>query len=817
MCSEMSRGDSWGPPGGGGPNRCYTSAGMAFSLANSHLHFSLDQSASTWSLYTQSTETPAIEGARLNGLFRFARPDLSNWFGLRPWQWRGWLDDAEIATRTEPVSRHGVLDMLGVRVRSGRDELGLTVEFALPREQPGLLIRLRVRNQGRAPFRVLRLNPLFAGPLHHAGSLRLTPSPAPLTFFSNGWQSWSFAGTLTANRHQPATWLKPIQGPLIHNPLTPLPDYRGQFAGDMFGVLACPSQRTAIVAGFLSQREQFGSVDVVAKAEAPSLRLRAQCDDVSLAPGAELQTDWAYVQLSTGYGLDPLQDYAEAVARENQVSVPRPAAPTEADSHVFDSARGGWCSWYHYFNKVTEGDLRSNLEQIVKERERLPLQLVQLDDGFEANVGDWFAVNDKFPSGLRAVSDSIRTQGLLAGLWLAPFIALPQARLAQDHPDWLLRNRLGLPANAGYVFDTFARGLDVTHPGVQDHTRRLIQTAVRDWGFQYLKLDFLYAAALPGRRHDPTRTRAQAMRLGLELIREAAGPETFLLGCGCPLGSAVGLVEAMRIGPDVAVRWRPRYSGVSLPFREEPGMPSARNAIRNTLTRMPLHRRWWLNDPDCLLVRDTTSLTQDEVIALASVIAMSGGLLVLSDDLAALTPERRRLIDPLLPVLGKAALGLDWLEREMPETLELSLHGAAGDWRVMGLFNWSETPGVRSLALPAESHIFDFWSQTYHRAAGVFTTPRLAPHSGCLLAVRPVSAGPQFVGSSLHFSQGAEIEAWQATDRDVRFVINLNRSAEGSVTLALPDGSPATGERITDGVYRFPVVVPGRVVVAVAW
>ncbi|HLF01346.1 MAG TPA: glycoside hydrolase family 36 protein [Anaerolineales bacterium] len=791
---------------------------MAFTLSNPHLHFTLDPAADSWSLFTQKTETPSIEGARFNGHFHFSEPNLDHLGGLRLWQWRGWLNGADIFIRKPDESPHGALDMLVARVRSGHDSLALTAEFALPQTRPFLLTRLRVQNVGRRPFRVARLNPLFAGPLHRGGAVRLAPTSTPLTFFSNGWQSWSHAGSLTADRVQPYTHLGPIQSPVNYSPHTPNSPIKGQFASDMFGVLACPQKHSAIVAGFLSQREQFGSVDIVADPLTPSIRLRAQCDDVIVPLDAEVKTDWAYVQLIPEHDLDPLCEYAEAVARENSARIP-------AETPV------GWCSWYQYFDKVTEADVRSNLERLVAERDSLPLTLVQLDDGFQPNVGDWFETNEKFPSGLHSLAGSIRARGFTPGLWLAPFIARPDSKLARDHGDWFIRNSVGLPANAGYVFNTFARGLDPTHPAVQNHTRKLISTAVNEWGFPYLKLDFLYAAALSGGRHDPARTRAQAMRRGLEIIREAAGPETFILGCGCPLGSAVGLVDAMRIGPDVDVQWLPKYYGASAPFRDETGMPSARNSIRNTLARAPLHRRWWLNDPDCLLVRESTALTLDEVTTLATLVALSGGLFLLSDDLAALSPERRKLLEPLLPVVGKTALARDWLEREMPEVLELPLKGAVGEWKVFGLFNWDERPAAKTLPVDSDSHIFDFWNQSYLRAAEPLPIPNIPPHGCRLFAARPVaaSAGAQYVGSSLHFTQGAEIVEWHGTGDRLTFVINLNRVAEGSVTIAISGemakvpsirahaSLPTPGERLADGLYRFPVAVNKRAEVTVEW
>ena len=61
----------------------------------------------------------------------------------------------------------------------------------------------------------------------------------------------------------------------------------------------------------------------------------------------------------------------------------------------------------------------------------------------------------------------------------------------------------------------------------------------------------------------------------------------------------------------------------------EPTLPSAANAIRNVLTRSWMHRRLWLNDPDCLMVRRSdTQLSDAERSSLAGAIAASGGMVM---------------------------------------------------------------------------------------------------------------------------------------------------------------------------------------------
>ena len=187
-----------------------------------------------------------------------------------------------------------------------------------------------------------------------------------------------------------------------------------------------------------------------------------------------------------------------------------------------------------------------------------------------------------------------------------PLSSIRASRLAAEHPDWLLRGAFNRPVNAGFLWNTFTTALDLTLPPAQEYVKEVIHTAVQRWGFSYLKLDFLFAASLPGKRFDPTRTRAQVLRRALEDVRQAAGEEAQLLGCGCPLGPAIGLVDAMRISSDVDVGWTPSYRGQKFFFQAEPHMPSARNALQNVLCRLPLHQRWWINDPDCLLLRPET-------------------------------------------------------------------------------------------------------------------------------------------------------------------------------------------------------------------
>jgi len=141
---------------------------------------------------------------------------------------------------------------------------------------------------------------------------------------------------------------------------------------------------------------------------------------------------------------------------------------------------------------------------------------------------------------------------------------------------------------------------------------------------------------------------ADRVHAGYAAIRRGAGDDTFLLGCGAPLGSAIGLVDGMRIGPDVAPWWEvpPRRRG---PPGYEGTMPATANALRAVQARQFMHRRLWLNDPDCVMLRTTdTELSVDEVRRWALAVGDSGGMVMVSDDLANLGPDAYALLDDVL-------------------------------------------------------------------------------------------------------------------------------------------------------------------------
>jgi hypothetical protein len=315
-----------------------------------------------------------------------------------------------------------------------------------------------------------------------------------------------------------------------------------------------------------------------------------------------------------------------------------PASTVDRERFEQLAAPAGWCSWYELGNAVTEADVVANVDFCAAQFDRRFFRYIQVDDGFQRSAGDW-DTNDKFPHGHRWLTDRIHAQGFLAGLWIAPFAVAERSGIPGSHAPWLLRGADGAPLVVDTRDDWGGRiyALDGAHPEVRQWLYDLARQIVRDWGYDYLKIDFLHWSTA-GAAHYGGLTHAEAYRGGLAALRDGLGTEAFLLGCGAPLQHAAGLVDGLRIGEDVSPSW----GGIQAPARAA--------ALRSFYQRAV-----WLNDPDCLVARPP--LTLDEARVWASIVAASGGVTVLSDNLPKLPAERLPVLQKTLPVALPARPG----------------------------------------------------------------------------------------------------------------------------------------------------------------
>jgi alpha-galactosidase len=469
------------------------------------------------------------------------------------------------------------------------------------------VLRWSVANEGAAPITADRVR----------ARLRVTGTVGPLRAFSHGWQSWSASGEVVVGEHVDPSLDPRAPGLLraMHHADAAVAE-RGEVRSELVTALA--DDDGAICVGFDGGDRHDGTFRV----GTDEVVIEAWLGGAVLAPGERR----ALHDVAIGADLDGWARWA------GERSGARVAAPYQV----------GWCSWYQYFHDITEASLRANLALAGD----WPIDVFQLDDGYQAAIGDWLLRAPAFPTPLEDLAADITAAGYVPGLWVAPFLASPRSVVAAEHPDWIVRRPSGRPmignVNEGWGGEQWV--LDTTRPDVLEHLEQLAATLV-SMGWRYLKLDFTYAPSFDGVWHDPTRTPAERVRAGYDAIRGGAGDDVFILGCGAPLGACIGAVDGMRIGPDVAPAWDP----VPSPFGYDDTTPSTGNALRATRARAFQHRRLWLNDPDCLMLRTrSTGLTQDQVETWAAAVGESGGMVLLSDDLSLLDADAHRLLDDVV-------------------------------------------------------------------------------------------------------------------------------------------------------------------------
>jgi alpha-galactosidase len=385
-------------------------------------------------------------------------------------------------------------------------------------------LSLQVVNRSREPIQIDELHVLSLDTGNDA-RVNLGAPPLQWRFFQNGWQSWSAAFARATNNGVHAD-PNTDEYRVKHQPHF-IPTAPKTLTSEWFTVLTDGGRKTedrknpsavlrplSLLLGFVTTANQLSEIHLQLNDDT-FVRLDATtfADGVRVEPGETFASE----KLQIAFGDDPLALLERYAARLGETMRARvPASPLT-----------GWCTWYYFFGENTERDVIANLGRI--RAERLPLDVILIDDGYQTSDGDWTSIDtDKFPHGMKWLADEIKRAGHLPGIWLAPFAANENSALAREHSEFLLRDEKGEPVCSWIHWGAKCFSLDLARADVQNWLRDLFRTLSDDWGYELFKLDFTYTAAAPGNRANPKMTRAQALRRGFEIIREIVGDKTIL-------------------------------------------------------------------------------------------------------------------------------------------------------------------------------------------------------------------------------------------------------------------------------------------------
>jgi hypothetical protein len=138
-----------------------------------------------------------------------------------------------------------------------------------------------------------------------------------------------------------------------------------------------------------------------------------------------------------------------------------------------------------------------------------------------------------------------------------------------------------------------------------------------------------------------------------------------------------------------------------------------------------------------------------------------------------------------------------------------------------GRLNWDDQPralpiDLRRLGLPASPAYL--WVDPWERSAGLAAGPILhlpptAAHGVRLLAVRPATGKPTWMGDTLHISQGRMVKAWRVEGNELHAILGIGRPRRGEVWVWLPgaprqvvmDGKPVSAKAQGGGVFALEI------------
>ncbi len=279
----------------------------------------------------------------------------------------------------------------------------------------------------------------------------------------------------------------------------------------------------------------------------------------SLQPGETLETFRTFVTVHQGDYFAALREYRKIMVGQG---VRFPKSPPQAFEPI-------WCAW-GYRRGFTPEQIYGALPVVTK----LGFGWVTLDDGWQTVEGDWYVNPQKFPAGeadMRKMVDRIHADGFKAQLWWAPMSVNPESELIKKHPEQLLLNEDGSKHKVTY-WNAFY--LCPASPAVRQDAARFVTKAIKEWGFDGLKLDgqYMNAAPLcynPAHRHASPSESFEEVPGFFKAIYDAAiaaKPDAVIEFCPCGTSYSFFTMPYMNmaVASDPRRSWQVRTKGKSL-------------------------------------------------------------------------------------------------------------------------------------------------------------------------------------------------------------------------------------------------------------
>lgn len=257
-------------------------------------------------------------------------------------------------------------------------------------------------------------------------------------------------------------------------------------------------------------------------------------------------------------------------------------------------------------------------------------------DGDYCTDGSWLEpYADKFPHGLRAISDKIKADDMMSGIRISPFTVDEDSEIFIKHKDWILSMPNGRFVKAKK--DLYV--LDAENEEVRAYVREVIHTILFMWGFDIIKLDDLYVAGI---NCGNGKSRGEKMCDAMAFLRECCGGK-LMYADHTPLMPAFGVADYCAVSCDAVANKAPQAYSKRF-YRES---ASVRNAAADVVFRRGLNKRAFLSAP-CGISFDEKEFFFDENLneaeqnVLTNIEGLFTSVLIFHDSAAAYDQKKKR-------------------------------------------------------------------------------------------------------------------------------------------------------------------------------
>ncbi len=648
--------------------------------------------------------------------------------------------------------------------------------------------------------------------------------------------------TNTSNKPLALSQISPLEGKFVekHDPGKPYILLNGRSMSKPLPTVLSPDAKTlgcsetialespAMAAGFLTGKHNYNHFKIVDPNGQPVFRAYGDCNGCLLMPDASRQTDTLFVSLRDN-PLEQLERYADLAGKINKAKIWTP--------------RVAWCTWYAGWMHAKMATYKNGLEKGVEENipyvkkyfaSRGGNHTMRICDDYQMH-GDWDNKTGRITQGFDRLATLISDAGIIPGVWYPTYWASTDSEVFKKHPEWFAKNKdgstwmrvsrkeapktkKGTEKKSGVTTSPESSGtpwtlkalynapalavFDTSQPDVQQY----FEDAARAWrerGFRYVTNDFLGYAMIPSKFHDPTMTKVEVMRAGLEAVRRGLGDDVFYRTISGPLGVRMGLANDVRISGD-----------------SHGDNPSA---YYRTAQVWFYHRRLWLNDPSAVVCARYGELKPIEWNRMwMSWIALSGTVMTYGDVLDELPEQYIHMYQRLFPPLPAAGRPLDVWENSPYLLWGMTPGEADGQYVLFGVFD-VQGNGPRHVRLnldeiaarcrgwdkpetvPQDYLLWDFWQQKLVESRHEKLELPLQAKSCQLFALRPKLGRPQLLGTSGHFSQGV-IETsdivWDAEKGQLRGKVRGNGGDPSTLFFYVPEAIHLGSATLRDAVVK---------------